>query len=94
MNSMCVPRKAREAIGGICKLTAQGKPDLTINVEYNQIDALLKSSEQFKAGDIPDETTGLSPFPGSINELLFDLEAYEAVLDRSKGAGETMPAIT
>ena len=89
MNSMCVPRKAREAIGGICKLTAPGKPDLAINVEYNQIDALLKSSEKYKDGDVDDDVTGLSPFPGSINELLFELESYQKLLDRSGGAGNT-----
>jgi len=85
MNSICVPRKAKEAIGGICKLEAAGKPSLTINVEYNQIDALLKSTAEFKAGDVPDSATGLSPFPGSINELIFDLNSYAKVLHTTGG---------
>eukprot|EP00658_Telonema_sp_P-2_P000540 TRINITY_DN10202_c0_g1_i1.p2 TRINITY_DN10202_c0_g1~~TRINITY_DN10202_c0_g1_i1.p2 ORF type:complete len:278 (+),score=82.62 TRINITY_DN10202_c0_g1_i1:240-1073(+) len=57
-----------------------------MNVEYNQIDALLKSTEEFKEGDVADSTTGLSPWPGSINELIFQLDTYHKVLDASGGA--------
>jgi UDP-sugar pyrophosphorylase len=43
MNSVCVPRTPGEAMGAICKLVNEksGK-ELVINVEYNQLDALLK----------------------------------------------------
>ena len=44
MNSLCVPRIAGEAIGGICALRGEGKPDLPINVEYNQIDAMRRAT--------------------------------------------------
>eukprot|EP01048_Picozoa_sp_COSAG05_P007982 COSAG05_NODE_586_length_8516_cov_12.928122_2_plen_325_part_00 len=42
MNSVCVPRLAGEAVGGICSLKGEGLADLTINVEYNQIDTMLR----------------------------------------------------
>jgi UDP-sugar pyrophosphorylase len=56
----------------------------TINVEYNQLDPLLRSSEAFKDGDVND-STGFSPFPGNINQLLFNLEAYNKIMERTKG---------
>jgi UDP-sugar pyrophosphorylase len=55
----------------------------TINVEYNQLDPLLRSTG-YKDGDMNDET-GFSPFPGNINQLLFRLDAYSATLERTKG---------
>ena len=36
-------------------------------------------------GDVNDPKTGFSPFPGNINQLLFDVDAYVTVLDRTKG---------
>ena len=137
MNSVCVPRIAGEAIGGICALKSQaaGSPDLTVNVEYNQvdcpprsyrtrtartpscrtdarsppptashrlpppltdargpllrrpqIDTMLRATEQFKDGDVNDPVTGFSIWPGSINELIFKLDSYDAALEDSKGA--------
>eukprot|EP01047_Picozoa_sp_COSAG01_P048002 COSAG01_NODE_4635_length_4859_cov_19.113235_3_plen_384_part_00 len=83
MNSLCVPRKPGEAIGGICNLGGEGLPDLTINVEYNQIDAMLRATEEFKDGDVADPGTGFSPWPGNINELIFKLASYDAALDAS-----------
>lgn len=85
MNSMCVPRIAGEAIGGICTLKAEGKPELTMNVEYNQIDAMLRATEEYKDGDVNDPTTGFSAWPGNINELIFKLESYDAALELSGG---------
>jgi UDP-sugar pyrophosphorylase len=86
MNSLCVPRKARQAIGGIAKLqnTLTGQ-ERTVNVEYNQLDPLLRATEDFKEGDTNDLSTGYSPFPGNINQLLFKLDAYNMVLERTKG---------
>jgi len=51
-------------------------------VEYNQLDPLLRASGS--DGDVNDET-GFSPFPGNINQLLFRLDAYVQVLERTKG---------
>ncbi|QHO26136.1 UDP-sugar pyrophosphorylase [Arachis hypogaea] len=38
VNSLAVPRKAKEAIGGITKLTHSDGRSMVINVEYNQLD--------------------------------------------------------
>ncbi|CAE7637135.1 USP [Symbiodinium sp. CCMP2456] len=42
--------------------------DLTINVEYNQLDPLLKDTPA--GGDVAD-ASGFSPYPGNINVLVF-----------------------
>lgn len=56
----------------------------TINVEYNQLDPLLKASGS-NNGDINDPITGFSPYPGNINQLLFRLRDYVRALDKTKG---------
>lgn len=56
----------------------------TINVEYNQLDPLLRANGQ-PEGDVNDGKTGFSPFPGNINQLLFELDGYSAALERTKG---------
>jgi UDP-sugar pyrophosphorylase len=45
---------------------------------------LLRASG-FKDGDVNDKVTGHSPFPGNINQLLFQLDTYVDVLERTKG---------
>lgn len=82
MNSIACPRKAKQAIGGITKLT-KGDEERTVNVEYNQLDPLLRATGH-EDGDVND-ATGFSPFPGNINQLVFDLESYSQVLERTKG---------
>lgn len=57
----------------------------TINVEYNQLDPLLQANG-YPDGDVNDEKTGFSPFPGNINQLLFQLKPYTAALEKTKGA--------
>ena len=83
VNSVCVPRTAGESIGGLMKLTHKDGRAMTANVEYNQIDALLKETVDPR-GDVagPD---GYSPYPGSINQLLFELKPYEAKLRKTGG---------
>lgn len=56
----------------------------TINVEYNQLDPMLRASG-FPDGDVNDSETGFSPFPGNINQLLFKLDSYVDALERTKG---------
>ena len=87
MNSLTVPRSPGEAAGAICKLvpTQSGLPPLVINVEYNQLDALLKTSGT--GGDTAD-ASGFSPYPGNVNTLLLKLEPYKAALSATGG---TMP---
>mmetsp|Transcript_735 Transcript_735/g.2392 ORF Transcript_735/g.2392 Transcript_735/m.2392 type:complete len:429 (-) Transcript_735:28-1314(-) len=83
-NSIAVPRKAKEAIGGIAKLAHPDGREMTVNVEYNQLDPLLRASGH-TAGDVNDPKTGFSPFPGNINQLVVDLVEYEAQLRRTGG---------
>ena len=65
VNSLVVPRKAKEAIGGISQLTHEDGRRMVINVEYNQLDPLLRATGHVD-GDVNDKT-GYSPFPGNIN---------------------------
>ncbi|PNW73176.1 hypothetical protein CHLRE_14g621751v5 [Chlamydomonas reinhardtii] len=86
MNSLAVPRKAKEAIGAIAKLSRPAGPEpkeLTINVEYNQLDPLLRETIS-KEGDVND-ATGYSPFPGNINQLVLKLSSYVPQLAATGG---------
>jgi len=82
MNSVTVPRCPGEAVGGIAKLVGKDGSSLTINVEYNQLDPLLKSTPA--GGDVADQS-GFSPYPGNINVILMELTGYQAALERTKG---------
>lgn len=85
VNSIVVPRKAKEAAGAIVHLEHQSpEKSLTINVEYNQLDPLLKSTIEPK-GDVSSDSTGNSPFPGNINVLIFSVPPYAKNLKSSKG---------
>ncbi|CAA2969667.1 UDP-sugar pyrophosphorylase-like isoform X2 [Olea europaea var. sylvestris] len=84
VNSLAVPRKAKEAIGGITKLTHQDGRTMVINVEYNQLDPLLRASG-YPDGDVNSET-GYSPFPGNINQLIFEIGPYLEELTKTGGA--------
>lgn len=81
MNSICIPRLAGEAAGAIARLEHQSDPNksLVINVEYNQLDPLLRSQGD-KKGDVPDPATGYSPFPGNANNLVLEMGSYARTL--------------
>lgn len=83
VNSVTVPRKAKDAVGAITKLTRADGSSITVNVEYNQLEPMLKASG-YPDGDVngPD---GYSPFPGNINQLVFALPPYSQVLKRTGG---------
>ncbi|KAL8485397.1 hypothetical protein ACS0TY_027630 [Phlomoides rotata] len=83
VNSLAVPRKAKEAIGGITKLTHKDGRSMVINVEYNQLDPLLRASG-YPDGDVNCET-GYSPFPGNINQLIFEIGPYLEELTKTSG---------
>jgi UDP-sugar pyrophosphorylase len=83
VNSLAIPRFAKQAVGAITKLVHEDGRTMTINVEYNQLDPLLRSTIS-PQGDVND-ATGHSPFPGNINQLLFALEPYIKVLEQTKG---------
>lgn len=51
---------------------------LVINVEYNQLDPLLRTQGDC-LGDVADET-GYSPFPGNANNLVLELSSYARTL--------------
>jgi len=85
MNSLAIPRKAKEAVGAITKLTNKVTgAERTVNVEYNQLDPLLRAS-RYSKGDVEDTETGYSPFPGNTNQLLVRTDSYLEFLEKSKG---------
>lgn len=52
---------------------------LVINVEYNQLDPLLRTQGDCK-GDVADPETGYSPFPGNANNIVIEMDAYAKTL--------------
>ena len=62
-----------------CRHKSDPSKSLVINVEYNQLDPLLRSQGDCK-GDVADPSTGYSPFPGNANNLVIGLEAYAKTL--------------
>lgn len=81
MNSICIPRLAGEAAGAITRLEHKSDPEksLVINVEYNQLDPLLRTQGDCQ-GDVPDPNTGFSPFPGNANNIVVEMGAYAKTL--------------
>ncbi|KAL0360291.1 UNVERIFIED_CONTAM: UDP-sugar pyrophosphorylase [Sesamum radiatum] len=86
VNSLAVPRKAKEAIGGITKLTHKDGRTMVINVEYNQLDPLLRATGH-PDGDVNCET-GYSPFPGNINQVMDPWLAYAPVKNNPEDAAK------
>ena len=88
MNSVCVPRKPGEAMGAICKLVKEDESgdEVVINVEYNQLDALLKAKWN-PEGDVANEQ-GNSQFPGNTNTLVFKIPEY---IESLHGSGGIIP---
>jgi len=83
MNSVTVPRLPAEAVGGVCTLEDESKgTSLTINVEYNQLDPLLKATPV--GGDVAD-ASGFSPYPGNINILVFKVPEMAERLETTGG---------
>lgn len=57
---------------------------MVINVEYNQLDPLLRASG-YPDGDVNSET-GYSPFPGNINQvIIFHTYLSVIILPPSRG---------
>jgi UDP-sugar pyrophosphorylase len=81
-NSVAVNRIPGEAVGGLAKLV-KGDSALTLNVEYNQLDPLLRATVS-PEGDVPNEQ-GFSMFPGNINVLVIKLASYVEILERTRG---------
>jgi len=81
-NSIAVNRIPGEAVGGLAKLVRDDK-ELTLNVEYNQLDPLLRATVS-PEGDVPNEQ-GFSMFPGNINVLVIRMASYVQILEKSQG---------
>ncbi|MCC5844679.1 MAG: UTP--glucose-1-phosphate uridylyltransferase [Verrucomicrobia bacterium] len=81
-NSVAVNRVPGEAVGGLARLV-KGDRQMTLNVEYNQLDPLLKSTIS-PEGDVAGEN-GYSLFPGNINVLVVRNEPYVRILKETEG---------
>ena len=81
-NSHAVNRVPGEAVGGLAKLVGNGK-EFTLNVEYNQLDPLLRATIS-PEGDVPNKE-GFSMFPGNCNTLVVAMESYVRILEGSRG---------
>jgi len=88
MNSVCVPRKPGEAMGAICRLLKEDNSgdEVVINVEYNQLDSLLKAKWN-PLGDVANDQ-GYSHFPGNTNTLVFKIPEY---CESLRGSGGIIP---
>lgn len=75
VNSLAVPRRAKEAIGAITTLAFPDGSARTLNVEYNQLDPLLRATVN-PEGDVND-ATGFSPFPGALRPGRFGRSGAE-----------------
>lgn len=84
VNSLTVARRPGEAVGAIC-LLRRGDEALTINVEYNQLDPLLRATVSAD-GDVADPETGFSPYPGNCNVLVMQVDDYASTLERTGGS--------
>jgi len=84
VNSVTVPRKAKDAMGAIARLVREDGTSMTCNVEYNQLEPLLLASG-FPEGDVND-ASGFSMFPGNINQLVFSIPEYADVLAAKGGS--------
>lgn len=81
-NSLAINRVPGEAVGGLAKLVGNGK-ELTLNVEYNQLDPLLRATIS-PEGDVANEF-GFSMFPGNCNTLVIRTASYVQLLEASQG---------
>lgn len=79
-----VPRMPGEAIGIYCSQTMGNGHTRCGNIEYNLFSPIY-SKTSGKTTEPLIEGTKYSVFPGSINTLVMDLEAYAAALHKDKG---------
>ena len=63
----------------MCRHKTDPDKSLVINVEYNQLDPLLRTQGDC-LGDVADPATGFSPFPGNANNIVMELDAYAQTL--------------
>ena len=86
VNLVSCPRKAKEAVGAVCKLSHDdGVRTMVCNVEYNQLEPMLLAAG-FSEGDVNEADTGFSKFPGNINQFIIDLTKWLSAVKKSNGA--------
>jgi len=83
LNFLTVPREAGEKAGAITKLVGPHGNAIICNVEYNQLDPLLKHITG--QGDVADPKTGKSPYPANLNVYFVKNTTYREALGRTKG---------
>ena len=83
VNSVVVPRRPKDAIGAIFRINRKDGTSSIQNVEYNLIDPLLKDNYNGK-GDIANDE-GFCDFPGNLNVLVFKLNSYMRILEKTQG---------
>lgn len=80
--SLGIVRKPGEKVGSICRVTNSSGRQFTCNIEYNELEALLKQVNG--TGDVAN-ANGNSCYPGNINVLCVNINAYIHTLDESNG---------
>ena len=87
-NLVACMRKAKEAIGAVTKLTHSDGRTVVCNVEYNQLEPLLIDSgiAEGDSNETSGAMAGYSRFPGNINQIVLEMGAYLATLERTGGA--------
>mmetsp|Transcript_16645 Transcript_16645/g.54200 ORF Transcript_16645/g.54200 Transcript_16645/m.54200 type:complete len:614 (+) Transcript_16645:70-1911(+) len=86
-NFLAVPRLPGQAVGGIAKLEKKeddGVSTMVINVEYNQLDPLLRATTS-PEGDVAGPDSKFSPYPGNINQFVLRCGPYLKTLEKTKG---------
>jgi UDP-sugar pyrophosphorylase len=84
LNIVAMPRKAKEAIGVVARLTHTDGRTAVATVEYNQLEPLLLATG-FSQGDVNETDSGFSRFPGNINEIVLHMDSYLDVLAVTAG---------
>ena len=83
-NYIGVNRYPGESTGAITQITdLNTDKKLVCNIEYNQLDALLRKKSQL--GDIAEKNSSFSPYPGNTNILLINLVRYKEVMEKTRG---------
>ena len=91
LNFVSVRRRAGDASGALIELVRErgggdGGGRVLANVEYNQLEPLLRAASAGASGDEPDPATGWSPYPGNCNQLVVALRPCAAAGRRTTRA--------
>ena len=81
-NTIGINRIPGETVGSMACLN-NGEKKITVNVEYNQLEPLLKSTIS-PDGDMANDK-GFSIFPGNTNILCIKVDSYVDILESSQG---------